>query len=128
MEKLLLVGAIGAAAAVVGLLIYKKISSEKTLYETEKIVVDELTVGEVKEWFDSKLKNTYQSGVLFVPTKENAEKWNVKISTNDKVLLQIVFDSQKDEIIAYREIMFNQMSDKMQAMLDENNGTVVIKL
>ena len=94
--------------------------------EVERIFVDELNVGEIKAWFLGKLINENQKGVVFYPTKENTEKWKVKLPENQNQLIQIVYDVESDKVVAYREIAFAELSEKLKILLDTNGGTFVI--
>lgn len=127
MVKEILLGATGvfvvaAIAAVVRYQMSKSVKGE----EVEKIFVDELNVGEIKAWFTGKLENENQKGVIFYPTKENTDKWKVKMPENRNQLIQIVYDMEEDKVVAYREIAFAELSEKMKDLLEDNGGTLVI--
>lgn len=127
MVKEILVGASGVIvmAAIIAAVKYKMnhLDDEKI----EKIFVDELNMGEIKKWFVEKIKNDSVKGVVFLPTKENVDKWNVKMPEQDNVLIQLIYDEIKGEVIAYREVGYAEMSEKLKELLNSNGGTLVIE-
>lgn len=128
MMKEILIGTTGviAVAAIIAIVKYQMAKKESG-EEVESIFVDELNMGEIKKWFSEKLVDENTKGVVFYPTKENTEKWNVKMPENENILIQIIFDSSKNKVVAYREIGFSVLSDKVKDLLDSNGGTIVIE-
>lgn len=127
MVKEVLIGVAGVivVAAIVAVVKYQ-MSKKENGEEVEKIFVDELNIGEIKAWFKDKLLNEDQKGVVFYPTKENMEKWKVKIPDNENLLIQIVYDTNTDSVLSYREITFAELSEKLKELMDNNGGTLVI--
>lgn len=127
MVKEILIGAGGAIviAAIIAAVKYKMnhMDDEKI----EKIFVDELNMGEIKKWFVEKMKNDSVKGVVFLPTKENVNKWNVKMPEQDNVLIQLIYDEINGVVIAYREVGYAEMSEKVKELLNSNGGTLVIE-
>lgn len=118
-------GAVGAAAAIFAIAQYKKSGKEDDI-NSEKIYVDELNMGIIKSWFKDKLTDQGKKGVIFYPTTENLEKWKIDIEKSENELIQVAFDEQKNKIIAYREIMFSEISPKLSELLSRNGGTIVV--
>lgn len=138
MTKEILIGIFGGTIAVTGVLgvfigaeVLKKSKKENKLDEEEKeierIFVDELNVGEIKEWFAEKIVSDKTKGIILYPTKENIKKWKLKMPKCDNMLIQLIVDSDNDKVVARREIGFSVLSDKMKELLDSNGGTVVIE-
>ena len=84
-------------------------------------------MGEIKKWFVDKLTSSSLKGVIFYPTKENVEKWKIKMPEQENALIQSVYDQNKDEVVAYREIAFSEMSSKLKELLAANGGSVIIE-
>lgn len=129
MVKEVLIGAAGAiviAAIIAAMIRYIK-AKEKSGKPIERIYIDELNTGEIKAWFKDKFSNDNQKGVVFYPTKENTEKWKVKMPDNQNLLIQIVYDMDEDNVVSYREIAFSELSEKLRELLDANGGTLVIE-
>lgn len=127
MVKEVLIGVAGVivVAAIVAVVKYQ-MSKKENGEEVEKIFVDELNIGEIKAWFKDKLLSEEQKGVVFYPTKENTEKWKVKIPEDENLLIQIVYDTNTDSVVSYREITFAELSEKLKELMDNNGGTLVI--
>lgn len=127
MVKKVLIGvaSVIVVAAIVAAVKYQ-MSKKENGEEVEKIFIDELNSGEIKAWFKDKLLSETQKGVVFYPTKENTEKWKVKISDNNNLLIQMVYDINKDSIVSYREITFAELSEKLKELMDNSGGTLVI--
>lgn len=127
MVKELLIGAAGVIviAAIIAAIKYIK-EKEESGEPIERIFIDELNIGEIKSWFKDKLLSGNQKGVVFYPTKENTEKWKVKMPDNQNLLIQIVYDMDEDNVVSYREIAFSELSEKLKELLDTNGGTLVI--
>lgn len=45
----------------------------------------------------------------------------------ENALIQSVYDQNKDEVVAYREIAFSEMSSKLKELLAANGGSVIIE-
>lgn len=120
-----------AAGVIVVAAVYAVIRYRRSLQENnenvEKIFLDEVSVGEIKNWFEGKLIDENQKGVVFYPTVENASQWKIKMPEESNILMQIVYDNKTDRVVAYREITFAELSEKLKALLDGNNGTLVIE-
>ena len=84
-------------------------------------------MGEIKKWFVEKMINDSMKGIVFLPTKENVDKWRVKMPEQDNVLIQLIYDGTNDKVIAYREIGYAEISEKVKTLLDANGGTLVIE-
>lgn len=127
MVREIFMGAAGVVvlAAVIAAIKYQMSKSENG-EPIEQIFVDELTVGEIKKWFVGKIETEDHKGVVFYPTKENTEKWKVKMPENENMLIQIVYDVNMDKVVEYREIAFTELSNKVRELLDNNSGTLVI--
>lgn len=126
MKEVVFVGAgVIVVSAIYAVVRYRMAKREKD-EAIEKVFLDEVSVGEIKNWFVGKLVDENQKGVVFYPTRENAARWNVKIPASSNVLIQIVYDTKQDKVTAYREIAFTELGEKLKALLDGNNGTLVI--
>lgn len=125
-EILIGVGGVIVITAVVAAIVKYKMD-HKDDDEVENVFVEELTMGEIKKWFVDKMTGNLEKGIIFLPTKENTEKWNVKMPEQDNVLIQLVYDEAADKIIAYREIGYAQISEKVREILDASGGTLVIE-
>lgn len=124
--------AVGTGSAILIIAIIKAIKkyrSQNTPETIESIYVDELNVGEIKNWFVDKLTKDSIKGIIISPTPTNISKWNLNIDLNDsgKMLIQAVYDEERDSIIEYREVAYGTMSEKMKQMLDLNEGVLVIE-
>lgn len=100
--------------------------------DIERIYVDEVRLGEIKNWFANKLSDS-RKGIILYPTKENIEKWqdkkfSIKIKDSKNMLIQIVYDETKEEVINYREISFSNLGSKIEKLMKENNGMIVVEL
>lgn len=127
MVKEILIGAGGVIviAAIIAAVRYKTDHSNDG--KIECIFVDELNMGEIKKWFVEKMINDSMKGIVFLPTKENVDKWRVKMPEQDNVLIQLIYDGTNDKVIAYREIGYAEISEKVKTLLDANGGTLVIE-
>ena len=128
MIKEVLFGAAGviAVAAIIAVIKYQMDQKENG-EEIESIFVDELNIGEIKTWFADKLEAENMKGVILYPTKENTEKWKIKMPESDNMLIQIVYDEEADTVTAYSEIGFSNLSPKLKELIDANGGTVVLE-
>lgn len=102
----------------------------KSSHDTvESIYVDNLNVGEIKNWFVDKLTKDSFKGIIISPTTDNISKWNLNIDLNssENMLIQAVYDEKRDAIIEYREVVYSILSDKMKQLLDLNEGVLVIE-
>lgn len=124
-EALLIAAGAITVVAIIAIVRYQ-MSKKESGEDVERIFVDELNIGEIKKWFVDKLTDDNKKGVIFYPTEENTEKWKVKMPENKNQLIQIVYDVDADKVVEYREIAFTELSEKLKALLDENNGTLVI--
>lgn len=118
------VGSVIVIAAIIAAIKYRKDHSDDS--EIESVFVDELNMGEIKKWFVEKMTQDNMKGVVFYPTAENVSKWKIKMSNQENVLIQLVYDQDNDKVLAYREIGFAEMSEKVKDLLDANGGTIVI--
>ena len=127
MVKEILIGAGGVIviAAIIAAVKYKM--AHKDDGEIESVFVDELNMGEIKKWFVEKMTNDSMKGIVFLPTKENVDKWKVKMPEQDNVLIQLIYDEANDKVVAYREIGYAEISEKVKELLDSNGGTLVIE-
>ncbi len=126
MVKEILIGAGGVivVAAIIAAVRYQMLHKDDG--SIENIFVDQLNLGEIKNWFVDKITIDSYKGVVFYPTRENAERWKIKIPEQENMLIQLVYDQDKDKVVAYRNIAFSEMSPKLKELLDANNGTIVI--
>lgn len=127
MVKEILIGVGGTiiVAAIIAVVRYQM--AHKNDGEIESVFVDELNMGEIKKWFVEKMTGDSFKGIVFMPTAENVSKWKVKMPERENVLIQLVYDEAADEVIAYREIGYAEISEKVKSLLDANEGTIVIE-
>lgn len=125
MVREILIGAGGVivVAAIIAAVRYQMAHSEDE--SIESIFVDELNMGEIKKWFVDKITIDSYKGVIFYPTRENIEKWKLKMPQQENMLVQLVYDQDKDKVVAYRNIAFSGMSPKLRELLDTHEGTIV---
>ena len=126
-EMLMGIGTCGIIMAAAVIAVARYMMAHKDDRNIERIFVDELNMGEVKKWFMDKITSDSLKGCIFYPTKENSEKWKIKTPEQKNMLVQAVYNEDKDEIVAYREITFSEMSPKLKELLEANKGTVVIE-
>lgn len=126
MVKEILIGTGGALIVVAIIAVVRYQMAHKDDGEIESIFVDELNMGEIKKWFVEKMTSDSVKGIVFLPTKENVSKWKVKMPEKENVLIQLVYDEATDKVIAYREIGYAEISEKVKCLLDANEGTIVI--
>lgn len=124
-EVLISVAGVVVVAAIFAAVKYQ-MSKKESGEEVEKIFVDELNMGEIKVWFKDKLLSEAHKGVIFYPTKENLSKWKIKASDNNNLLIQMVYDVETDSVVSYREITFMELSEKLEALIDSSEGTLII--
>lgn len=130
MVKEIVAGMVGAACITAILYAVAQYRKSKDLDELkgDKIYVDELNSGEIKSWFKDKLTGEGCKGLVFYPTKENLNKWKgIKIDEMESVLIQAVYDGNKDQIVAYREIYFSVLSSKLDELVKDNGGVFVVE-
>lgn len=125
-------GCVAGGALIVGIIAAVARFIKRAQAEGEKvesIYTDELTMGEIKNWFSGKLSRETLKGMILCPTPENIAKWNLDIDKSelDNMLIQAVYDEEKDEITAYREVIFGTLSPKLKELLDTNGGAIVIE-
>ena len=127
MVKEILIGAGGVIVIAAILAAVKYRMAHKADGAIERAFVDELNMGEIKKWFVEKMTNDSLKGIVFLPTKENVDKWKVKMPEQDNVLIQLIYDEANDKVVAYREIGYAEISEKVKELLDSNGGTLVIE-
>lgn len=127
MVKEILIGAGGVIVIAMIIATVKYRMAHKEDEKIEKVFVDEVNMGEIKKWFVDKLTSSSLKGVIFYPTKENVEKWKIKMPEQENALIQSVYDQNKDEVVTYREIAFSEMSSKLKELLAANGGSVIIE-
>lgn len=128
--KNLAIGAtIGAGVAAIIVAAIKVYKAKKSGEKIESIYVDELNTGEIKKWFSDKLTKEVLKGVLLYPTPENIDKWkfDIDVSRHSNMLIQAVYDEEKDEVTDYREIIYTTLSSKLKELLDTNGGVLVVE-
>lgn len=129
MLKEIMLGAGGAALVVLIIAAFSRIfASKKSDEKVESIYVDELSIGEIKQWFSDNLEKETLKGAILYPTPENIDKWKLEIdaSKQSNILIQAVYDEEKDEIVNFRQVIFGTLSTKLQELLDANGGVLVI--
>lgn len=126
MVKEILIGAGGVVvvAAVIAAIHYQMVHKDDE--SIESVFIDELNMGEIKKWFIEKITVDSLKGVVFYPTKENIEKWGVKMQEQENMLIQLVYNQDKNEVVAYRKIAFAELSLELKKLLNTNGGTIVI--
>lgn len=97
--------------------------------KVESVYVDELSIGEIKTWFGDKITKETLKGAILYPTPENVTRWefNIDISHQNNMIIQAVYDEEKDKIIDYRTVLFSTLSAKLKELLDTNGGMLVIE-
>ena len=126
-EILIGAGSVIAIAAIIYAIRKYQLEHQEEDSDIEKIYLDEVNLGEIKGWFKDKISEN-KKGVIFYPTKENTERWKVKMPSSQNLLIQIVYDVEADSVSNYREISFSSLSPKFKELMDENGGTVVVEL
>ncbi len=124
-EILIGTGGVIIVAAIIAAIKYKMAHQDDG--EIERIFVDELNMGEIKKWFVDKMTNDSMIGIVFLPTKENVNKWKVKMPEQNNVLIQLIYSKANDKMISYREVGYAEISEKVKNLLDMNGGTIVIE-
>lgn len=124
-EILIGTGGVIIVAAIIAAVKYKMAHQDDG--EIERIFVDELNMGEIKKWFVDKMTNDSMIGIVFLPTKENVNKWKVKMPEQNNVLIQLIYSKANDKMISYREVGYAEISEKVKNLLDMNGGTIVIE-
>lgn len=126
MEKWIVEAAVVVVAGIIGYKIAEYLDKKKSVGEpVESIYVDELGMGEIKAWFS--IVAEHIKGIVLMPTKDNLNKWNIKMPEREHVLIQLVYDEKKEKVLSYREIGYSEMSEKLQALMESSDGTIVIE-
>jgi molecular chaperone GrpE (heat shock protein) len=88
--------------------------------------VDELTIGEIKAWFKENKTSDNQAGLILYKPNKNVGKVPGKIfkfikkdilpmiEVDEHVIHLVVIDKDSDNIIARRELLFSEISEKTQ--------------
>ena len=129
-EVLITVGGlvVGATAAYVIYALVKYMKKQNELGITpEKAYFDEFNLHEVKRWFSENIKSEDEVGILFYPTEENQKKYNLNLELTNNTIIQVVYNQKNDEVIKYREVTFGEMSEKLNKLMEDNGGTIVIE-
>ena len=116
-EILIGVGGVIVIAAIIAAVKYKMMHKDDG--EIENVFVDELNMGEIKKWFVDKMTNESMKGIVFLPTKENIDKWKVKMPEQENVLIQLIYDETNDKVTAYREVGYAEISKRVKELEKE---------
>lgn len=129
MFKEVIIGAGGILIIATIIATIKRFMEKKDSECVDSIYIDELNVGEIKKWFADKVVKDTLKGLVLYPTEENITKWKLKIDASQQgnMLIQVIYDESKEEIVAYREIVFSSLSPKLKELLDSNGGVFVIE-
>ena len=95
----------------------------------EQLYVDSVSAGDVKSWFVEKNADKKYTNILFYPTTDKIEKFgldNFDFSDDENYLVQAIFDSETDEVIVSRIIVYREISSKLAELLEKNNGAVIL--
>jgi len=129
MKEFIVVGGIVVAGVVIYALIKYKNKLQDEDIKVERMYIDDLNVIEIKKWFKEKMISNNCQGVLLYPTSNNIEKWNIKLDEkNENMIIQVVYDKSKDIVLDYREVFFENLSENLKKLLDDNNGCIVIEI
>lgn len=129
MLKEIVIGAGGVVLIAAIITAVRLYTAPKGGKKVESIYVDEFGVGEMKKWFTDKVTKRTLKGVILYPTPENISKWklNIDAGRQSNLLIQAVYDEEKEELVAYREVVFSTLSSNLKELLETNGGTLVIE-
>lgn len=137
----LVIGGIVVVACAAGYFAYKKVSanSEDTTLSSivnenanDQLVVDTLSGSDLTPWFKEKNADGKYENVILYPTEQNLQKFHISIpkgvkNNDDPLLLQLLLDSSKGNIVLMRSVTFEKMSQSLSDMLEKNDGCIFIK-
>ena len=102
---------------------------------SKKIIDDEYFADELKsiviaDWFKKYNHDMVYTNIILRPTKKNIEKYRIdEIITDipEKCLFQCIYSEGSDKIIRFRLIKYNSISSKLEKLLEESNGIIIVK-
>lgn len=95
----------------------------------EQLYVDQLLPGDVKSWFVEKNPDKKYTNIMFYPTKDKIEKFGLSgviFSDFEKYIVQAVFDSDTDNVIASRAIVYRELDQVLDDLMNKSNGVVIL--
>lgn len=139
-EILFIAGGAALAAIIVALIILRTKNSSKSVVAAmdEQYMVQNLTGADLKTWFAAKNPDGKYTNLIMALSPDIVGSMN--ISETDKqalnkiseetgnCIIQAVVDPNNDsEIVCCRACVYETMSEKLENLLKENNGTLIIE-
>ncbi len=143
-ELLYLAGGASLAIIIVALILHYAKTSGKLGANAisdsmdEQLVVEKLNSGDLTSWFkqkNSEGKNTNlimylspQSIASMKMSEKNKKELKDLLKESDKIILQAVVSKEDDaKIIISRAVIFDTIAEKLESLLNENNGVLIVE-
>lgn len=138
-EVFFIAGGAVLAAVIIALIILKckNGNSDITSATDDQLVVTELSSADITSWFKENNVDGKHTNVVMLANSETLSKMNLPadtvktceslLSESKNVVIQALFDKEKDDVILTRAVIFDTMSEKLEKLLNDNNGILILE-
>lgn len=96
----------------------------------EQLVVEEVNIADLLPWFKTRISDTCIC-VIIHPSETNITKFkipqSIELNGDNNNIIQVIYDEKADAIKSCRVVSFEKIGSKLSALLNENDGVLVIE-
>ena len=138
-EVFFIVGGAELAAVVIALIILKCKNGKGDIASAtdDQLVVSQLSSSDITGWFKEKNPDGKFTNIVMLANSETLNKMKLPsdtiktceelLSESKNVVIQAIFDKEKDEVVLTRAVIFDTMSEKLGKLLNDNNGVLILE-
>lgn len=133
------VGGVVIATAIIAFVImkFKSGNGDISSIADDQLIVTELQVSDITDWFKQKNPDGKCTNVTMMVSpetlgsmkfpEESIKVCNDLMGESKNVVLQALFDKEKDNVILTRVVVYDTMAEKLEKLYSENNGVLIIE-
>ena len=138
-EMIFVIGGVAVVAVIVAMILANKKGDKASIVDSmdEQLVVIDLRADDIKSWFKQKNPDDKYTNIVMRMTAENLKSVNVSEENRaalesaskdaEKCIIQAVVDNEADEIVSCRAVVYENISEKLDTLLTENNGVLILE-
>ena len=138
-EMIFVIGGVAVVAVIVAMILANKKGDKASIVDSmdEQLVVIDLRADDIKSWFKQKNPDDKYTNIVMRMTAENLKSVNVSeenraalesaVKDAEKCIIQAVVDNEADEIVSCRAVVYENISEKLDTLLTENNGVLILE-
>lgn len=128
-----------AAAAVIAFILIRCRGEKKDISSAtdDQLVVTQLTSSDITGWFKEKNPDGKYTNIVMLANSDALTKMNLPkesviafrelIENSSNGVIQAIVDTNNDDVILTRAVIYDTMTEKLEKLFNDNNGVIILE-